>query len=227
MAPPGANVSMLLGIESCEYDSYHPFIQTLQKAFPGKIQVRKFEGRRLTLDEMRSPGFTWPKEEEMYYILTANTKGAILAREAKADWLVTVADNLFPVRDWNYRLTPFLDTFRNQEIALAYSCQACRKLLAHAIFTPAWLEWNGGFIQYPGYYHSHGDAENYLKSLLGNRLVVLPSSLDPTHNHAIFGTATADNTFWMSNDKWTQSQSQPIFDRRRAEILAHHGLRSL
>ena len=217
-----SDVTLYLGIEEDELHLYKPHL-------PKHFHVLKvFKGLKITKEEMWGPGFAFPAEADMHHYLTANTKGRVLAEMAIADgheWIICLVDNLFFPLNYFPLLLPFFTAYQKTETILAYQNDAARKLVCYSIFTPEWFLWNNREIQYQGYYHSFGDAEVYLSSLLSNKLVPLPAYLNPYRKHAFFGTAEIDDMFWLANDKFSQAQAEPIFIRRRDEILKAHSLK--
>jgi hypothetical protein len=218
-------VDIYVGVEASEREIYQPSLDQLAHL---NVHLHYFEGPRITKEEMWTPGFIFPPEDQIPKLLTANTKGAKLASlaiEAGVDWIICLVDNLYLPKNFIHYLHPILKAYQNTPTLLAYHNDAARRLVCYPIFTPQWFEWNNFEIQYKGYYHSFGDAEIYLKSLLDNKLVVLPPHLNPTRKHALFGTAPSDDGFWLANDQISQRQAEPIFFRRRDEILKSHQLK--
>ena len=78
-------------------------------------------------------------------------------------------------------------------------------------------------MMYPGYYHTHGDVELFIKGMLTKTLYVLPDNLNPTHVHPFHTGLPPDEIFKVNNSRLSYDQAEPIFQRRRAEIFQQYG----
>jgi hypothetical protein len=204
------DVDYLLGVEVIEIQQYGPFVWMLQEQFGNRFHVRLFDGPRLDLSQINEPDFVWPNEEEAKKLLTANTKGTKLAQESIGDWIITVADNLFPPDDWQSQMMPYLKKYKGEIAILGYPNQFIRQLVSHPIVTRELLD-EQGFLMYHGYYHTHGDNELFLK--YRECTYPLPFNLD--HLHAFHGTAESDELFRLNNSTGSYIQAGKIWEIRK------------
>lgn len=198
------------GVEVAEIAQYAPTIWQLQEQFGSRFQIRLFDGPRLDLSQIYEPGFTWPSEEETKTLLTANTKGNILAREAEGDWIVAIADNLFPPDDWQTQMLPLLKQHCGEVAILGYPNQLSRRLISHPVVTKQLIE-QQGFLMYPGYFHTHGDVELFVK--YKDCTYPLPFNLE--HLHAYHGTAPNDELCSLNNSVGSYQQADTIWQNRK------------
>jgi len=205
------DITYNFGVEQIDINDYMPVIDELKSIYNDRFKVRTFTGRRIVL------GDRIPTEDMLLAggILTANVKGNILARESGADWLVCIADNLFPVSGWDELMKPYFEKSLNEIAILGYANQVWRKLISHPILTKEFLKWNDDCIMYEGYYHTHGDCELFIKSLKTGALRLLPSTLNPTHNHSYHGTAEEDRLCLLNNSKASYYQGGLVWEKRK------------
>lgn len=208
-----------MAVEVKEIEAYAPYIAKLQDKYPGAIRLRLLEGKRLEIEDIVDPNYPYPDEEECKTYLTANTKGNTLIKEADYDWLICVADNLFPPENWSTRMYPYFERLNGQIAIIGYVCQLRRKLISHAICTKEFIDWNGGYLMYDGYYHTHGDSELFLKASMANCLYAFPEEIAPDHRHAYKGTAEKDHLCIINNSERSYNQATPIFFKRQKELM--------
>jgi hypothetical protein len=204
------DVDYLLGVELIEIQQYAPLIWVLQEQFGNRFHVRLFDGPRLDLSQIHEPNFVWPTEEETKRLLTANTKGNILAKEAKGDWIIAVADNLFPPDDWQIKMTPLMEKHKGEIAILGYPNQMSRALVSHPIVTRELLN-EQGYLMYAGYYHTHGDNELFAKY----KDCIYPLPFNIEHLHAYRGTAEIDALCSLNNSQGSYKQAGKIWEIRK------------
>jgi hypothetical protein len=213
-----------LGVEDVEFDAYQA------QDFPGTVDIGRVNTRgkvRLDHAQLDSSLFSWPSEREIAECYsTANTKCravtlAVLHRLdiAYMDWIVYIADNLYPVGDWLAKLSPYLYEHAGKPAVLGYHYHVWRKLLSHPIVSREFALQQKGEIQYCGYYHTHGDAELFLQAGHEGALVTLPPELDPTHHHPYHDGIPADDLFRLNNHAKVYQQGEEVFARRRARFI--------
>lgn len=216
-------ITYTLGVEVTEIQQYGPYISKLQDKYGIEtFRVRLFSGKRIELAEIHLKNFQFPPEDQLINYLTANTKGTILCNEVDCDWIVTVADNFLPPKGWDQKMLPQLEALKDTVAIIGYQNQLNRKLVSHPVVTKQFIEWNGGFLMYPGYYHTHGDCELFLKGSLANCLHSFPDDLITEHKHSYWGTAPADEMCMLNNSEISYKQADPIWQRRSKEIISKY-----
>ena len=208
-----------VGVEASEAEEYEPYLLKLREKYPNQVVVKMFEGKRIEIEDIMDVNFQYPNEEECKGYLTANTKGNALIKNAEYDWLICVADNFFPPENWLTRMYPYFERLKHQIALFGYECQLRRRLVSHAICTKEFIEWNGGYLMYDGYYHTHGDSELFLKASMANCLYGFPAEFVPDHRHAYKGTAPKDELCIINNAKRSYDQADPIFKKRQKELI--------
>lgn len=211
-------------IEVGEAALYAPVLEKLQKQFGALIKVRFVDGKRINYEDVISPDFQFPPEEEMMDYLIPTTKGNAIIKDCGADWVIAMSDNFYPPENWNGWMYPTFKENLGLPVVVGYPYEKVRTMLSHPILTKEFFEWNDNSIFYRGYYHTHADVDLFLKARLSKTLRFLPEGLNPEHRHPYHGAAVAEDKLCiLNNSKKTYKQGEAVWQRRQIELSQQFG----
>ena len=219
-----ADVEYHLGVEATERDLYRDTIIELSKEFGGRFHVRYLEGERLTNEQLSDPAFEMPKVHNKY--LTAGTKCTTLIEDAcfRADWFITVADDLHPCPEWERMMRETLNALKGTVAVVGYYAELIRKMVSHPVFTREFFEWNNRTFMNLEYVHTHADVDLWMEAIGAGVLHCFPPTVWVDHHHPALGAPVAwDDLYILNNHRRVYAQGETVFWRRKAELEAKYG----